>query len=266
MHTENPAVTAIPKIGIVSVTLLGRSLSRTIESYPNIDKIKDAYQLPVNEGEAFVFDYSILVTWGVSEKNKVELLDVLSIHTQDPLSAFQTDIYQYEIDPNKSYTIFRDTITITQDSNLSRLAISHALAQSLKLAFFEQKAEKVIEKNLYLPKKLAKDGKITLRSKKVAQLRGVLFDTSCDITLNFNLLDKPSFFWDFPKYENYYTTASQYLEIMPRVDLLNQKLLMIRDFLEMLAEEQHQKQSHMLECVIVLLIAMEVVLFFYNMH
>jgi uncharacterized Rmd1/YagE family protein len=123
-------------------------------------------------------------------------------------------------------------------------------------------AKNVIIENTYLSTVLADTGKIPLSRKSIAKLRGTLFSVKSDIMLNFNLLDTPEFFWSYPELEHEYNLVAKYLDIVSRVTVLNKKLETIHELLEMLASEQHHKHSSILEWIIILLIAFEVVLFF----
>jgi uncharacterized Rmd1/YagE family protein len=145
---------------------------------------------------------------------------------------------------------------------MTLLAVSHALAQSAKLGRFEVMAERTIKDNAYLSRTLAKTGKIPLSRKKLSMLRGALFSTKSDILLHFNLLDTPEFFWEYPEQEQKYLTVSKYLDLKPRVELLTMKLATINELHEMLAAEQNHKHSSFLEWIIIILIAVEIVMFF----
>ncbi|WP_353889590.1 RMD1 family protein [uncultured Paraglaciecola sp.] len=101
-----------------------------------------------------------------------------------------------------------------------------------------------------------------LKPKMLSMLRGPLFSTKSDILLHFNLLDTPEFFWEYPEEEQKYLNVSKYLDITPRVELLTMKLSTINELHEMLAAEQNHKHSSFLEWIIIILITVEIVLFF----
>lgn len=257
--------TAIPASGRVITSLLGRSLDpscQILSLFPGAEQFKDAYKIPTQQGEAWLFDYGVMIFWGVPLEEYRQLTNSVLPHIEDPIEEISNDLYSYLIDETQTFRIHNDRLFLSSDNTMARLALSHAFAQSIKLIFFEDKAEAVIADNLNISRNLARNGRIPFRRRKLAQLRGLLFDTSSDITLHFNLLDKPGFFWDYPELDEYYIALAQYLELQPRVDILNQKLNTIHDLLEMLATEQHHKHSSFLEWIIIILIAMEIVLYF----
>jgi uncharacterized Rmd1/YagE family protein len=127
---------------------------------------------------------------------------------------------------------------------------------------FEALAERTITENTYLSETLANTGKIPLSRKALAKLRGRLFQTKSDILLHFNLLDTPEFFWEYPDREASYNVVAKYFDLTPRVELLTLKLETIRELLEMLATEQNHKHSATLEWIIILLIAVDIAVYF----
>ena len=78
--------------------------------------------------------------------------------------------------------------------------------------------------------------------------------------LHYDLLDVPEFFWEHPELQHYYTMLSDYLEIKPRIEVLNKKLATIQDLLGMIADEQKHSHSSMLEWIIIWLIAIEMLI------
>lgn len=253
------------KNSIVTV-MLGESLSEHIHQLPHINKIHDAYQIETETGLAFLFDYAVLVCWGINKTEREKIIKKIQQYISDPSDELTVETYTYHIEYSLPFTIRNDHITISSSDPEVRLALSHALSQSAKLSYFEDSAQQVISSNTQIAKKLRETGKTNMTRKKLSKLRGMLFDTSCDITLHFNLLDKPNFFWDYPELDEFYLKLAQYLEMDQRLNLLNQKLSLIRELLDMLAEEQNHQHSSFLEWIIIILIAIEILLFIFSKH
>ena len=133
----------------------------------------------------------------------------------------------------------------------------------MKLEFFEEQAQAVISENAYLSQQLAQTGKVPLTRKELAKLCGTLFKTSTDINLHFNLLDTPEFFWDNPNLEGVYQQLSKYLDLLPRIHILQKKFDTIHNLVDMLSTEQNHKHSAFLEWVIIILIAVDIAIYFF---
>lgn len=222
-------------------------------------RYRDAVQIVLPDGEVWLFDYGVVVFWGVDEDERQALLHRLQID-DSMLENIGQEHFRF-VTEGKELRINRDTINLTDNNPLTRLAISHALAQSLKLSEYELQAQQTIINHSDLPEALAKTGKIALNRKQIAKIRGRLFSAKSDIILHYGLLDTPEFFWEYPEYESTYNTAARYLDIHPRLDLLSKKLETIHELFEMLADEQKHQHSAFLEWIIIVLIAIEIILF-----
>ena len=232
------------------------------EKYKTV-RYKEVSLIELFEGEIWLFDYGVVIFWGVEENMRGSLIAELKNCVEDPLEKAEYERYRFVLN-NEETKIHQDTIYLTGEDALSRLAVSHAFAQSIKLAVFEESAQMAIEDNAKIPHTLALTGKISITRSELSQKRGVLFSTKSDILLNFNLLDTPEFFWDYPELESLYLLSARYLDVIPRVNLLSKKLETIHELLDMLASEQNHKHSSFLEWIIIILIAVEIVMAFWH--
>lgn len=252
----------------ITIALLGASIKAELVDEVLIGKLnavrfRDAYRIDKFNSEVWLFDYGVLVGWDLSENDRQQLCFELTDLIEEPVTRTPIEHYGYGIELGQPFTIHHDFLVIPNQEELTRLALSHAFAQAAKLEFFEDKAIKVIEENAYISKDLAKTGKVSLSRRDLSKLRGVLFDTSSDITLHFNLLDTPEFFWDYPELESDYLKLAKYLDLQPRIEILNKKLENIQGLLDMLAGEQYHKHSAFLEWIIIILIAVDITIYFF---
>ncbi|MGQ8363896.1 RMD1 family protein [Glaciecola sp. 1036] len=229
-------------------------------------RYRDALHFSLPKGQAFVFDYGILVCWGVSEKKRehlqTELIAIAGSSQMMPWEHYNFTLPEENCINEQTSEMHDDMLTLYTSKIPTLLALSHGFAQAIKLEWFEGRAERCIADNAHLTQTLAKTGKIGVGRRQLAKSRGTLFQVKSDIMLNFNLLDTPEFFWDHPTLEADYLAICGYLELKPRIELLNLKLQTIHELLDMLAAEQNHQHSSFLEWIIIILIAVEIVLFF----
>ena len=155
--------------------------------------------------------------------------------------------------------IKNDTIYIDVEDNMNLLAISHGIAQSTKLSQFEFRTQQTINETSEIPKNIANTGRSQLSRLDLTKLRGSLFLSKSDIMLNYDLLDTPDFFWDYPELNSYYIIVIDYLELKQRMEVISKKLETIHELFGMIADELRHKHSSMLEWIIIWLIAFEIV-------
>jgi uncharacterized Rmd1/YagE family protein len=210
------------------------------------------------QGEVFIFDYGVLVFWGLSAEQRNEFVQHIHEFAKEPLTQVLDDEFTYAGAAEKP-VIKNDHIQLMDDEVLTRLAVSHGIAQSTKLAQFESHVQQTINDTAYIPRNIADTGTTRLSRKDLSRLRGRLFIASSDIMLNYDLLDVPDFFWEYPELDGYYTMIADYLEVRQRVQVLSKKLETIHELFNMMADEQKHKHSSQLEWIIIWLIAIEIV-------
>ncbi len=226
-------------------------------------RMRNVIILIPDEGSfSFIFDYGVLVLYHYDYESEKRLIDLLLKFVINPLETFIEEELQYQQCTEDGIHIRHDVIEIDDATPLICQSLAHALAQSTKLAFFETSIEETINKTKYIPETLAKKGSISLSRTKLAKERGRVYMEKSHIILQFNLLDTPEFIWEYPELEHYYLALSRYLEITPRATVLKGRLEVIQELLAMMADEQKHSHSSMLEWIIIILIAIEIVLFF----
>lgn len=80
-----------------------------------------------------------------------------------------------------------------------------------------------------IPRTLASSGELKLRRRDALKLTGRLFQLRRDINLVSNVLDVPKLFWSEASLKDLYDAVREYMEIGPRVTVLNEKLAVASD-------------------------------------
>jgi uncharacterized Rmd1/YagE family protein len=233
------------------------ALAKILSENNLIRIIKGALLIEGDEAWSIIFAYGAVVHWNISSEQQHKLHQLLMDHDENPLKVIEEDHFTFTLDCLQT-RIVEDHIEIESSDPIVLFSLAQAMAQSIKLASFETNAITTINNTSYIPKSLAQDGRIKLGRHDIAKIRGQLFLTKSDIILNYDLLDKPDFFWEYPEYEAFYTIAAKYLEVAPRTEVLSKKLETIHELFEMLADEQKHRHSSTLEWIIIGLIAFEI--------
>lgn len=233
------------------------ALAKLLSDSTLIRIIKGALLIEDDRSWSVVFNYGAVVHWNVSTEQQAKLHKILLNHADNPLAVIEEENFTFALDCPVT-RIIEDHIEIESSDPILIFSLSQGMAQSIKLASFETNAITTINNTSYIPKSLAENGSIKLSRHKIAKIRGQLFLTKSDIILNFDLLDTPDFFWEYPEYEEYYSIAAKYLEIAQRTEVLSKKLETIHELFQMLADEQNHRHSSILEWIIIWLIAIEI--------
>lgn len=157
-------------------------------------------------------------------------------------------------------TISNDVMTLPDDTKAKqRLAVSFAMGQSTVLAVFEARVESKVQEYKYIPETLAVSGKIKIPSKKIGTMIGEIFVIRHDLNLHTDILDTPDFFWEEEKYVPEYKMVWRYLEMDGRVEVLNKRLDMLKELLDVLQQQMENAHASALEWIVIWLILIEVV-------
>lgn len=169
-----------------------RSVSPTGNTVPT-----DAYRF----AEMFVFSYGVVVFWNFTERQEKDALADFTFatmvdeknHIISPLSLttnpldeedFETEEFHFEYNNELSRPrIYNDMITLRSGDHMIKLAISHAIAQSTKLGFFEETMAAQMEAAKDVPARLAKTGELGMTRTDVIKLLGGLFKSRVDVNL-----------------------------------------------------------------------------------
>lgn len=109
------------------------------------------------------------------------------------------------------------------------------MAQSTKLSIYESIMQDSLALTSSFPKELSTTGHLQLNRKEALRLTGRLFKLRMDVNLIGGVLDTPELFWSEASLYPLYEAIREYLEIGPRVQVLNDRQAVIGDLVSLCA-------------------------------
>jgi len=210
------------------------------------------FDTTVQTPEVFLFDYGTVVIWGMTLQQEERFLKEISKFESEKLSAddVQTENFNFYYTREYQARIYNDFISLREKKNyMTKLAISHALAQSVKTSLFEDLLITTITLTSPLPAEIALTGSISLNRRQIHQQIGQLFILRINIHLQGSVLDSPELMWAEPSLEPVYAAVRSYLEMDQRVGLLTERLSVIGDLLAVLKDQVGTKHGEYLEWI-----------------
>ena len=245
--------------------------------------------------EMFIYSHGVVVFWNLTEKQEKDILADLTFSSSPssptyrtgtqlavrPLleSDFETEEFHFEYNPQiPRPRLFNDMITLRSGDHMIKLAMSHAIAQSTKLSFFEERMADTMAEAQNVPRRLALRGELGMRREEVVRMLGKLFVGRVDVNLceylqsslhrmmtnhdsptASNMLDVPNFFWDSePTLHPLYIAVREYLEIKPRVQAMNERCRVFLDLAEILSDSIADRKMSRLTWIIIVLIVLSI--------
>jgi uncharacterized Rmd1/YagE family protein len=215
----------------------------------------------IHTPEVFLFDYGTVVIWGMTPAQESRFLSDISKFASSILSPDDTQIENFNFYYAREYQarIYNDFISLRDPRNhMIKLAISHALAQSVKTSLFEDLVSETISDTAPLPAQIAQTGSVNLTRRQINMQIGELFILRINIHLQGSVLDSPELFWAEPQLEPVYQAVRSYLEMDQRVGLLTERLDVIADLLAVLKDQLTHRHGEYLEWIVIVLIAAEI--------
>lgn len=207
----------------------------------------------------FLFRFGCVVAWDVNSEERQVLASAIKPFTKEPLGSKREEDDMSYIWAERAMIKADRIHLVTSDVN-EGLAYSYAFAQSVKLAVFETVVDDTIDKTRKIPEGLARTGTINSKREDISRQIGELFVNRFYINLHTDILDTPDIFWDNDDFADHYDHCRRYLEIPKRVDILNQRLDIIKDLYDMLNNELTIQHGYKLEWIVIYLICIEVLI------
>lgn len=156
-----------------------------------------AARLAYDVAEMFVFSYGVVVFWNLTEKQEKDLLADLAFATSSvtgtpiPLATlplqeedFESEEFHFEYSTRISRPrVYNDMITLRSGDHMIKLAISHGIAQSTKLCFFEEVMARQMAEAKDIPRRLAITGQLGMKREEVFRILGRLFKSRVEVNL-----------------------------------------------------------------------------------
>jgi uncharacterized Rmd1/YagE family protein len=262
---REPATDAKRFVGYSTATsYLLKQLFEAFKVQHKAQLLKDVVLVELGKAESddirvvFFFSYGVTVFWGFEEKEELSILNEIRPFEVQPMEQSEKELMTYSY--GSSPKIEEEEIILPDNEPFSKLAVSHGLAQSLKLAIFEMAIQKTIDTTRNIPEQLAARGKIPLSKREIRKKMGELFIERSSVNLHTDILDVPEFFWDHSEVEPLYIMIAKHLDLKTRLQILNQRLDTVHDLFEMLGNELNHQHSSKLEWIIIWLIVIEVLI------
>jgi uncharacterized Rmd1/YagE family protein len=221
------------------------------DSDPSLETID--FDTQVHTPEVFLFEYGTVVIWGMTVQDEKRFLKEIAKFEVDKLGKDEIETEEFNFYYTREYQarIYNDFISLREKKNyMTKLAISHALSQSVKTSLFEDLVDNTIDDTKDIPAQIASSGKINLNKKQINMQIGELFILRISIHLQGSVLDAPELMWAEPQLDPIYSAVRSYLEMDQRVGLLTERLSVIGDLLAVLKDQLTVTHVCILECTV----------------
>jgi uncharacterized Rmd1/YagE family protein len=234
------------------------------------DEALSAVPLAIRVGKAGIavlFRYGVAVLIGLSPEDETRFLERLKPRIGGKLERFEEETAVVALAGGTEDQVQAGGPIQLRDMLLERLlVIADVLAKSVALAHDEREVAKVFEIIEPFAKELADHGRTRRDRKGVLQLIGNALLVQHRVSGRVAIGEKPDALWDRPDLERLYARLEDEYELKERVDTLNRKLAVVAETADTLADIIDTRRSLRLELIVVVLIAFEIIVTFYQIY
>lgn len=233
-------------------------------------QVLNATPLAVRVGEsgiAVVFRYGVVVFIGMSATEERAFLDSLRPRLFGLINPPEEETAKVQAAREAEEPIPVGGPVVVKEFSLERLLIvADALAKSVVLGRGEREVANVFDTIEPFARELAMLGRSSRSGNAMLKLLGEALLVQHRVSGRVAVGEKPDVLWDRPDLERLYARLEDEYELSERVETLNRKLSVIAETATTLADIIDTKRSLRLEIIVVILIACEIVLGFYEIY
>lgn len=230
-------------------------------------RTQSATKLVYQEGEAgffFIYRFGSVIFFNMEPARQRAVIEKIKMLIGEKAGMIVSDEFYLEVCKGEKGSVGFDKACLGKLTAEGVDLLALILAQSTALEYFEEKVDDILGKAADIGYMLKKKGRLLRSARDIKKFIGQCITTKQQLVGSLYLLDKPDETWDAQELDNLYREAVDIFEIKDRYKTVDYKLRMVQENLELIAELLQHRHANFLEWAIIVLIAVEIVLFIYE--
>lgn len=242
--------------------------TRGIKSHLDVRPLADTsselfYRFP-DDRYQYYFNYGIVVFAGYAEKEMEDTINAISSYRRFPVDRPIRDEFDLRFEPGAGMRFeFHELVLGTLNDEVYRIAMLN-LAQSLALDQYLNTAENLLSEIKGFTNQLERTGKLSIRRRNMMRFLGRALNTQNSIVQNIYIFDAPELVWENELLDQLHRGLIKHFDLRIRFSEVEYMMKMIEANLTVFTGIVNQRESNLLEIIIILLILVEVLDFFIN--
>lgn len=213
----------------------------------------------------FVFGFGTVVFFNTPESEQLHFLELLGITPPSPRpdsnGALAEDDFTLKVAPGAEVSVSFDSVTIPKLELAKVQLVARLLAQSSALELVEKDVQEFLAESEQINKRLQQRGWLRPNRRTLLKFLSEGLEARHRIVNHLVLLEEPELSWDDEEYHTLYVGLFDNLDLVERVEHVDKMIDLASDVSRLLLEMANAKRSELLELIIIILIAVEIVKF-----
>ena len=207
----------------------------------------------------YYFNFGVIVMAGYTEDEMKWAIKATKDYQRNALSTWLRDDLLIEAQEGKQIIFdYAKLIVDKCDEKVIRITMFN-LAQSVALDHYHDVTETLLEEVKSFANQLEATGKLKISRKNMMRFIGRALNTQNDIAENIYIFDAPDLVWDDEYLDKLHQGLSKHFDLRVRFSEIEYTLRIIEDNLSVFREIINQRESSLLEIIIIVLILVEIV-------
>jgi uncharacterized Rmd1/YagE family protein len=217
----------------------------------------------VRDQHIFIFSFGTIVFFNINQKQHEDFLHQYGLIVRDPkdetaVSSRGEDAFTVRVEPESTRVNFNSVVLPGLELSSIHL-VALALAQSSALEFIEITTGAKLKQSEKLTDTLKARGLVRRDRRELLQRLGEILGTKHTIVDQLSVFSEPEKTWSNEHYYNLYRHLRENFEIDRRLHQLERMLDLSSDSIQLMVDIADVRRLEILEIIIILLIAVEVV-------
>lgn len=207
-----------------------------------------------------IYDYGSIVFLGVNKNTQTNIItSIRSLLKLDQHNALITETFGIEVNEWLPYDVLFDKIIIKKfDLDIAQIIMLN-LSQSVALDYYVEQSNVLMKQTTQLSIELEEKGKFSIKGNKLQRYIGRVLNIKNKIAENLYIFDGPNLTWNDQFLNTVNNDLSRELDIKMRHKSLQENLSTVRENLEIFQNISQHYHSTLLEWIIIIMIAVEIV-------
>jgi uncharacterized Rmd1/YagE family protein len=215
-------------------------------------------------GTVALFRYGAAVFIGLNPLEEEAILEGLRGRLVEPLAERESETAQIVVNPDGEDQPIANGVALKNDATERLLLLAEAMATSVALAYDERRIAQAFDRVVPIASSLKQRKLLAGSQADLLEQIGEALLIQQRLAGRVELADRPDVLWDHPELERFWSKLTDDYDLGPRARAIGQRLEVIRETADTMADLLSTRTSHRLEWYIIILICLELLLGVFN--
>jgi required for meiotic nuclear division protein 1 len=234
-----------------------KGIKTFLDLKPQVDSSSELFYSIGPEKYQYYFNYGVVVFSNHSDEEIKLAIKTISPFLKNPSANWLRDDHKIEVKEGELAFEFNQVVVDHLDSKVFRIAMFN-IAQSVALDRYHEITENLLTEIRGFTNHLESTGKLSISRRNMLKFIGKALNTKNDIAENIYIFDAPELVWDDEYLDRLHKGLMKHFDLRVRFSEIEYTLRILEDNLSVFREISNQKESSLLEWIIILLILIEI--------